>query len=428
MQLTTPVQQQERAAILDVLRGIAILGILLNNIYALSGFGNLQDEQRKQFQTFPVDEVLNFFQVMLVEGKFYSLFSLLFGIGFSIILIRNEKKGLNALKIFYLRLFVLLMIGAVHIYFLWEGDILLLYALIGLVLPLFRNCTNKSLLIWAIVLILSPIAIDAIKLIVKWGPGDFLMSMAERIDKRNGIIGEEWRTYLFKDGSGLQEFGNYQKTAFMYRYSTLLNTNRIPKVLGMFLLGFYVGRTMMYANLQQHKLLLMRVMKWGFIIGLPFSFAMANFEGDDKQVYKSWWGMADTISYAFAIAPLSLAYTSAVCLLWLKAKRFSRLNVFAPVGRMALTNYLMQTIIGVLLFYSVGIGLGQKFGIGYTFLIAIAIFSIQVIYSHIWFRYFQYGPLEWIWRQLTYGKRLPLRKQNENMLSLPNDPSTLKAV
>ena len=409
MQLKASVQPVERAQILDVLRGFAIFGILLNNIYGFSGFGNLQDPARKKLSTFQFDEILNFFQVMLVEGKFYSLFSLLFGIGFSIILIKNEKRGINPFKIFYRRLTVLLLIGAAHIYFLWEGDILFLYAIIGMVLPFFRKCSNKTLLIWASLFILSPIAIDAVKLWLQWGPGDFMIPFAESIDARNGITGENWRTYLYKDGSGWHELRNSQQTSFLYRFSSLFNNNRIPKVLGMFLLGFYVGRKMIYANLEQYKALLKKVMFWGFLIGLPFSFAMAIFEGDDKSIYGSPFGMFDTVSYAFGVAPLSLAYASAISLLWLKWKS-SLLKLFEPVGRMALTNYLAQTVIGIFLFYNMGLSLGQDLGISYIFLIAIAIYIFQIIYSKIWFRYFQYGPLEWIWRQLTYGKRLPLRK------------------
>lgn len=405
-----PIHTSQRADILDVLRGLALFGILLNNIYGFSGFGNLQDEARQKFSTFPLDEGLNFFQVMLVEGKFYSLFSLLFGIGFSIILIRNKKKGINIFKIFYRRLAVLLLIGAAHIYFLWEGDILVLYAIIGFLLPLYKNCSNTTLLTWAVILILSPIAIDLVKLWLQKGPGDFIIPAAEAIDTRNGIIGEEWRTYLFKDNSNWNEWHNYQNTAFMYRFSSLLNNNRIPKVLGMFLIGLYVGKNMIYANLQQYLPLLKKIMMWGFIIGLPFSFLMAVFEGDDKQVYKSWWGMADTISYALGVVPLSLAYVASVCLFWVKTKASGKLRKFAPVGRMALTNYLMQTVIGISLFYGIGFNLGQDFGIAYIFIIAMAIYCLQLIYSSIWFRFFQYGPMEWIWRQLTYGKRLSLIK------------------
>ncbi len=172
-QPATPVQQQERAQILDVLRGLAILGIFINNIYGFSGYGNFTDESKQPFSTYPIDKVISFLQIMLVEGKFYSLFSLLFGIGFSIIIIRNEQKGMNAFKVFYRRLAILFLIGAAHIYFLWDGDILLLYAMLGFVLPLFKKCSDRGLLIWAAVLILSPLAIDVIKILLQGNPGDF---------------------------------------------------------------------------------------------------------------------------------------------------------------------------------------------------------------------------------------------------------------
>lgn len=256
--LTSPVQKTDRAQILDVLRGLAICGILLNNIYAFSGYGMLTDEMReKQFSTFPVDVILNVLQITFVEGKFYSLFSLLFGIGFSIILIRNEQKGVNGLKVFYRRLFILLLIGTFHLFFLWEGDILVLYALIGFVLPLFRKCSDKSLIIWAAVLISLPIFINVIKILTQWSPGGFLFSIGESLDVKTGMAKDEaWRTWLFKEGSGWQEWRTWQTSGPVWRYQYILDSNRIPKVLGMFLIGFYVGRKMIYANLGQHISLL----------------------------------------------------------------------------------------------------------------------------------------------------------------------------
>lgn len=409
---TLPVQKTDRAQILDVLRGIAICGILLNNIYAFSGYVMLTDEMRQQkFSTFGIDQVLNYLQIVFVQGKFYSLFSLLFGIGFSIILIRNEQKGLNGMKIFYRRMFILLLFGVFHLMFLWEGDILVLYALIGCVLPLFRKCSDKSLLTWAIMLILLPIAIDVIKILSQWTPGGFLSSIGDSMDVKTGMgKNEAWRKWLFKEGSGWQEFRTWQMSGPVWRYQYILDSNRIPKVMGMFLFGLYVGRKMIYANLGQHLSLLKKIRLWGFIIGIPASIAMAWFEGDKKVVFANAWGLLDTIFYALSVVPLALAYTSSICLLWLRSENGSPMKVFAPVGRMALTNYIMQTVVGIVLFYNIGLGFGQDFGLVYIFLIAAAIYLFQIVYSHLWFRYFQYGPLEWIWRQLTYGKRLPLRK------------------
>jgi uncharacterized protein len=412
-----PIQHTERAQILDVLRGIAILGIFINNIYGFSGYGSFTEEFKEQLSTYPIDKVISFLQTMLVEGKFYSLFSLLFGIGFSIIIIRNEQKGMNAFKVFYRRIAILFLIGAAHIYFLWDGDILLLYAMLGFILPLFKKCSDKGLLIWAALLILSPLVIDVIKILLQVNPGDFLQPIAEGIDKKTGVPTDDgWRTYLFKDGSGWQEWRNYQSSSFIYRYQYLLNSNRIPKVLGMFLIGFYVGRKMMYANLSNYATLLKKLMLWGFIIGLPASFAMAWFAGDGKNVYQSVWGLLDTFFYAIGVVPLSLAYVSAICLYWVKTKGINKLSVFAPVGRMALTNYLLQTIFGVLIFYGVGLGVGQKIGPVYFIPIAIGFYLLQVIFSNIWLKYFQFGPFEWAWRSLTYGKKQPMKKTIEGKI------------
>jgi uncharacterized protein len=133
--------------------------------------------------------------------------------------------------------------------------------------------------------------------------------------------------------------------------------------------------------------------------------------GDRKSIPFDKLGLLDTFFYAISVVPLSLAYTSSICLLWIKTNGQSWLRKLAPVGRMALTNYIMQTILSIFIYYNLGLGLGTKFGPVLSFPIAIGIYLLQVIYSNIWFRHFQYGPLEWIWRQLTYGKRLPLKKQ-----------------
>jgi uncharacterized protein len=406
-----PVIFTERSMILDILRGFAILGIFLNNSEIFSGYGFTNETYHKEFSTFTIDNVFAALQTIFVEGKFYSLFSLLFGIGFSIILIRNEQKGINPLKVFYRRLFILLLFGLGHLLLLWDGDILVLYALIGFILPLFRKCSDKTLLIWAICLILSPIFIDIIRLLLHWSPGDFLNKMAQQRDAKNGIPPDDsFAFYLYKDGSGYSEIRKWLDGGLFYRYEYILDSNRIMKVLGIFLIGFYVGRKMIYARLEEYKPLLKKIRNWGFLIGLPISVVMCYFEADKKNVPTSWMGMPDTVTYALSVVPLSFAYASTIALLWLRKKEGSRLNILAPVGRMALTNYLSQTIFAILIFYNIGFGVGTKTGYTYVVLIVLAVYAFQVLYSNIWFRYFQYGPMEWIWRQLTYGKRLKFRR------------------
>src|SRR4026209_815216 len=186
-QTALPVLQNERSDILDVLRGFALLGVLLDNIFGFTGWGFFTQSMREALPPWPADGIVGLSEQTFINGKFYSLFSLLFSIGFSIILIRNEQKGINPLKIFYRRLFILLLIGAGHLLLLWEGDILFLYALIGMILPLFRKCSDKALLIIAGSLILSPIILDCISILIHSKFGSGLEEIAISVDKKNGV-------------------------------------------------------------------------------------------------------------------------------------------------------------------------------------------------------------------------------------------------
>src|SRR5215207_3843161 len=172
-----PVSQNERADILDVLRGFALFGVMLDNLFGFTGWGFFTQPMREALPTWPADGLLGLLEIAFVHGKFYSLFSMLFGIGFSIILIRNEQKGINPFKVFYRRLIILMLFGAAHLFLFWEGDILFLYALVGLCLPLFRKCSDRALLIWAIALIASPLLIDLLKVLTGIKTGAVIENM-----------------------------------------------------------------------------------------------------------------------------------------------------------------------------------------------------------------------------------------------------------
>lgn len=406
----TPVLQTERADILDSLRGFALLGVLLDNLFGFTGWAFLNLQQKEALSTWPVDGVLGMAEFSFIHGKFYSVFSLLFGIGFSVILLRSEQRGINPLKIFYRRLFLLAIIGAFHLRFIWEGDILLLYALVGMLLPLFRKCSDRAILIWAIALILSPILIDVLRVIFQFSPGKLLFQQADLIDTKNNLPKDSSiAQYIYTSTNSWEHWQKWLEPGFFYRYGDLLNQNRIPKVLGMFLFGFYAGRKLMYVNLQDHVSLFRKLRKWGFIIGIPAGIATAIFYVDEKSVPKAI-GLLDTVLYAVSVVPLCLAYVSAICLQWIKKDGNTRWKILSPVGRMALTNYLMQSIIGIILFYGIGFGLGGDIGPTLFFPIGIGIYILQIAYSTRWMKHFNYGPFEWIWRQLTYWKKLPLRK------------------
>lgn len=406
----SPILKNERADILDILRGLALLGVMLDNLFGFSGWGFLPQPQKEALATWPADGILGMLELTFINGKFYSLFSLLFGIGFSIILIRNEQRGVNPLKIFYRRLIILLIIGAGHLLLLWEGDILLLYALIGMILPLFRKCSDKTLLIIAAALIASPLLFDLFSVLFNYKNGIFLEKMAQAVDKSTGLpLDDSFSQYRYGRNDAWQHWRNWQASGYLYRYAYILDSNRIPKVLAMFLLGFYAGRKMMYAKLEENITLFKKIRKWGFIIGTPAAIACTAFEIFGKGIPNPL-GLAHTFFYAASVVPLCLAYTSVICLRYIHKKENSRLKILAPIGRMALTNYLMQTILGIGIYYGVGLNLGGHIGPALFIPLGLAVYALQIIYSNWWLQHFNYGPFEWVWRQLTYGKRLPLRR------------------
>jgi uncharacterized protein len=407
-----PVSLAERYPLLDILRGFALLGVLLDNLFAFTGWGFQKMDQWQKLPTWPADGLFGFLELAFVNGKFYSLFSLLFGIGFSIILLRNEERSINPLKIFYRRLLVLLFLfGLPHLFFIWEGDILSLYALVGFLLPLFRKCSDRALLTWVICLILSPLLIDSCKVIFHFQPGAYLEKIGASIDKITGVpTNEEVGKYLYTKKDGWQHWRNWQASGFFYRFAYLIDSNRIPKVLAMFLLGFLAGRKMIFAKINEYVPLLLRIRRWGYSIGIPASLAMAYFEIDGKSIPDPL-GLLDTFFYAISVIPLSLAYTSSICLRWVRKKQGNaKLRILAPMGRMALTNYLMQTFLAIAIYYGVGFGLGGNIGPTIFLPLGLIVYLLQLAYSQWWLHRFQYGPFEYIWRILTYGQLLAMRK------------------
>lgn len=405
-----PVSANERSDILDILRGFALAGICVANYSIFSLYAFQPEEVRAAMPTAAIDQWFIYFHFTFIDGKFYSLFSLLFGIGFSIIYMRNKQKGSSGLKLFYRRLLILMFIGLAHILLLWEGDILLLYALLGMLLPLFRTVGNKQLLVLWIILILSPLFFDALKVVSdnQWNLANPLRAIAIELSAKQGITMENFSSWHI-DHTRYADLFQANQSGFFWRYQGLLDSNRIPKVLGMFLLGLYAGRKLIFKNLEAYRPLLKSVQRWGFGIGLPAS--MYPWLKWDHQGLPEAIGLLDTLFYAISVVPLSLAYTTTLCLWYLSPSGKANLQWLAAPGRMALTNYLMQSVIAIGIFYGIGLGLGARTGLVYVFMIALSVYAFQVWYSFLWLKHFRYGPMEWVWRCLTYGKQLSIRKE-----------------
>ncbi len=399
----------QRTTLLDALRGFALFGVVWSNYAFLSTWIILDPEAQAALPGAWLDAVLIPFHDILIDGKFYSIFSLLFGIGFGFFL----DKGGSGQARFVRRMLLLLLIGVLHLRFLWAGDILSLYAILGLLLPLFRRVSDRALLIIATVLLLSPIAVDAGRVLTDdvFYPASPIVTALDAEAAVNGSRSDAWRAV---SAGGWKEFATICERFWLFRIWIIVDSNRPQKVLALFLIGLWIARRKLFADPAQHSELLQRVMSAGFTIGLPF--CVLNWHSiNHLPRLPEAQGLVNTISYTFGVVPLALAYVSGFALLWIDPRWQQRFLVLAPMGRMALTNYLMQTVIGIIIFYGIGFGLGGKVSMVGFESIALTVFIVQVLWSHWWLKRFNFGPMEWLWRSLTYGKAMVMRKEREKL-------------
>lgn len=400
----SPVKTSERYVILDALRGFALLGICMANFPEFSLYTFLLPETVAAMPTAVADRITRYLLYIFVDGKFYTLFSLLFGIGFSIIIRNAERKGTNGFRIFYRRMGMLLLFGFLHLMFIWSGDILMLYALLGMLLPLFRRVSDKKLLGWALFFLILPIAMDGVCEMTHTNLALPFIHLQDTYCAKYGI-NEANFAYWLHDAEDYGTVLQFLVQGACVRMQEFIIGNRYFKVLGLFLIGFYIGRNRIYADLEGRRNLLVKVFRWGLTLGLPYSllYAWSSMSGHP------FGNTLHSVCYFISVYPLGFAYASGLCLLYLKWKEGSIWKWLAAPGRMALTNYLGQSVIGMFLFYGIGLGWGSTIGLWQTEVIVLAVFLFQMLFSRLWLSGFRFGPLEWIWRMLTYGKWLAIR-------------------
>ena len=395
--MTGPTTERQRHVILDALRGLALMGIALANFPEFALWTFLSSEQQAAMPTAYIDEIVRFLQYLVVDGKFYSIFSILFGIGFSLIM---ERHGL---RLFVRRMLILVIIGFLHLMFIWSGDILLLYAVGGLLLTLMIGLSEKSLFILALSLIMIPVGLDAL---IEFGGFDFPEPFYQAWWNKAEALGINEANFA----SWLRDANSYgQMFAFLIQgaYERLwefVEGHRLPKVVGLFILGYLASKHRLYARLQD--LPLRKALYWSVSIGLPTSLLYAWSATSGHP-----WGLTvHSLLYAVSVIPLAIVFIIGVCLLYLQSPKSVVFRWLAAPGRMALSCYISHSLIGILLFYGLGFGLGTSLGLVYIELIALVVFFIQIIVCRIWLNYFRFGPLEWLWRMLTYGRYFPIIK------------------
>jgi uncharacterized protein len=420
-----PVSNSSRIIYLDILRGLSILFIFIANSYSFSGWYGMPDEMYTQFSGGHLNTVVKKLTVVLVDGKWYSIFSILFGIGF-IMQYENAKKTGKSFPLFFSkRMLGLLIFGLMHLFFLWLGDILTLYALLGFLLILFRNMSKRKLLIWAGILLLLPI----VHLLLMIGfdnyyPLSFFEPLAHYLNHNNfpiamNINEVDWFAFdhNFLNANSWSQFFTTNLGLPILRYLEILMEGRIFKVLACFLIGIWAGRMILHEGLLENKSLLKKIVLYGFLIGLPMNIVLAIAKTQAEGI----WTIINHTSYAFGVVPLACAYAAGVALLM--QKRHKLLLLLAPVGQTAMSNYIFQTFISVIFFYGVGFGLAFKLPLWTVIVLALSIYSVQVILSTQWLKYFRFGPLEWIWRMMTYQKYIPNKKNESESLQKPITPA-----
>ncbi len=391
-------ERAERIELLDALRGFALFGILLANILYWSGWSAMTEGQRIAFAGADAVTWQYRFHHLLVDGKFYTIFSLLFGTGFALQIARLSARGIEGLRVYRRRVLVLLGIGLVHSLLVWDGDILTLYALLGLVLPFFYQWRERSLLVAAAILILLvPIAGAWLFGRLGWEPHQHLFALTNSIAESMGADTAPDKALEWLRRDDIAGWASWQLSGQPFSWALRLESWRIPKVLGIMLIGLVVGRRLASGGLLGNRRLLFHVLVAGLAIGLPASAAYALIPGLGQA---DWPSLIGTV-------PLALAYAAAFVLLWPRTRPVLRHLI--PVGRMALTNYLTHSVIGLIFFYGIGFGLAGTFRPLAFYGIALLIFAAQILFSRWWLARHEQGPAEALWRFATYGgKPVPL--------------------
>lgn len=396
-----PVSPAERIQVIDILRGYALFGVLLINMrnFDLPG----------QKWTGTVDQVALWLTIALGDSKFWTLFSFLFGLGFALQMGRAEARGVRFLPVYLRRLLVLLLFGILHHLLLYFGDILFEYALVGFLLLLFRAPSSRTILLVASVCFVLPMVEFAVEVHSRE------IQQAQRQAEER--VRREEKIRISTKGS-YKEVVAYHARGFARRYSKLAAYLWRPGgpggMLGgafpLFLLGLYAGRRRFFQNLPAHLPFIRKLLWWGLGVGLVCT--LVSVAGQRPQVtepYSRPLRHYTGILWFVGTPALSFSYASAIVLLVQKEKWMKRLAPLAAVGRMALTNYLLMSLIFTTMFYGYGLGLYGEIGPALNVAATLLIYTFQVVLSVWWLRRFRFGPVEWLWRTLTYGQLQPMR-------------------
>lgn len=380
--------------------------MLVANWILVTQFLAMTEEQRQALPTVTWDKFAAFMTGVMIDGKFFTIFSMLFGLGLAVQLARASSAGRTVLPTYTRRLMLLLAMGVLHGMLLWYGDVLHRYALLGFLLIVFARLSDRCIARWIVgillFLVLRPVAAGIAESAgsESWMLFGRVVEVSERSEiTRHGsyadILRMNWDIHL--QDYGEVAFGRH----LLFWYVDIFSK---------FLLGYLIGRRMLLQSAREHLSLFRRVLPWALLIGLGGNLYMnLVWVYDIGRVEHAL--VRDVLRGVFelCVVALALGYVCLLVLLHEQGRFRVLLGWLAPAGRMALTNYVSQTVMLLVLFYGVGFGLVGRVGALYCVLIAVAFFVVQCLLSRWWLNRFRFGPLEWAWRSLTYGRIQALR-------------------
>lgn len=397
-----PIRSSERIATLDIVRGFALLGIFIMN---MPGFSTsfFAEADGSHLWTSLIDQRAEQIRDMLFSGKFNSMFSLLFGLGFTIQLGRlTARDPENAAKHYWRRLLVLAGFAAVHVLLLWDGDVLHIYAVLGVLLYFLRNASNRLIIGLIAACVLYP-AVSGILRIYIITPETVKTMVAESQawEASNNLAygsgsfvdaaREHTRDFGRFYGSPLRAWGSL---GFWVQMTTTM------------LLGLLIGKNNWVPRIPEFMPRIRRLQWWALGLGIACALTYGILKEMNRVPGPSPVKVIISVSYALCRLSMMCFYVLTIVRLAQSPVWQKRFAPFAATGRMPLTNYLGQTLMATTLFYGWGFGYFGKVGPALGLLLAVGIyFVIQVPLSIWWLRRFEFGPLEYLWRTLTYGRR-----------------------
>ncbi len=386
--MTTVKTALKRITVLDALRGFAIISImLLHNVERFEVYGLpdlplwLQKSDRVVWDSF-------FF---LFGGKSYAIFALLFGVTFFIQSHNQEKIGKDFRPRFVWRMFWLLIFGVINTLF-YQGEILVLYALVGILILPFARLSNKALLISSAFFLLQPIL--WIRTFVAVALPDLGLSEPVYMPFYQAV-GD-----VLKSPSILEIMKSNLCTGRIASLLWYWENGRIEQTLGLFILGFWMGRKSLFKDTEENLGLWRKIIIIASLAFFPLLLLKSN---------TAWLSSSEAVAEylgriigLWSNLALATVWVSAFVLLFYKTKAGKWLDKLSPVGRMSLTNYLVQSIIGATIYYGYGLAMYKYSGYTTSMLIGVLLACIQIIYSTWWFKHFKRGPLEGLWHRLTW--------------------------